>query len=239
MNKHIVRSKNSVINASGRYMNAGGPYQAPSPMSGKTWQNATGGNGAMSVSNAGGATSTPYIITLTNASVGNVSNFQFMWPNQYLSPQYSSSWNSDGSLTIGSVTVSTSFGSYSQLLSQLKTSPFIIGQTDVVYTSGSAATLQLQTPLIWGWTDASGAGSTAPIIPRLSNNQFQTSQISNYQTYAVTDKIYLQTTLQASSSISVYLYPAQVLDPANSLGGYAMQQQFVSPQNNVVPTVVR
>lgn len=224
------RQSGGFQNASGNYVNAGGPVGTPGPYQ-RNWNAAAGVN----VQNNGMPTSPPFILRVSNASIGDVSNVDLFLANKYLGSSYSSNW-SNGSLTINSVTISSNIANttYEEFLQQTKDNPFIISQSKLSYSSGSSSSAQLTTPITWGYQDASGATQGFPLIFDFNITQNITTQTVNLQSYGINGKTYLRIpTVYASSVFLVYLYPSTVLDPSNALGGMNVQQQFANPMNNV------
>jgi hypothetical protein len=168
-------------------------------------------------------TSQPYIIAVTNTGSA-VSNFDVLGSFEYIN----STGFSNGSLTIGSVTISSSIPNvtYQQMLWQFQSVPFSVGLTYIQ----SATTNQLLETLSINTKDANGNIAQKALIPTLDPYQQQTTIIAMKYAYRI-DGFTKITIAQvfAGASIALYFYPADNINLARALGGQPVSRQFGTP----------
>lgn len=233
---HQAKSvRNGNMNAAGGFRNAGG--NIPAQYTGRQmWQGASGA--AMAPQAAPAAqqqgmvpTSSPYVLTISNASAGAIANFDIFGALTYLNTGIGT-W-SGGSWTYNNVTVSSALAgtSYQQLLGQSQNKPFGVGQTMLQISSGSNA--QLTQPVNFSVTDASGENYAKPLI--FTYNQYQNvqTQVTNYNNYIIDGNTKLTfSSIQASVVFQVFIYPYVLVDTTNSLVSANVLQQYANPGTN-------
>jgi hypothetical protein len=172
-----------------------------------------------------------YILQVSNASAAAVTNFDVLGAAQYLFGNYGGgTWDNAGNFTLNGVTISSVFTqvSYQQILSATTTQPFTVGAIYLQSTAGSAS----QVTDIFTLTSQAPGGQlySEPIAPILNPMQFQTSVTYSDTSFNVTSLTKLTwNQIYASSVFQIRLYPAQVIDPAQSLNNNAVKQNFTRP----------
>ena len=137
------------------------------------------------------------------------------------------------------VTVSSGLGgvTYQTLVAQSQTQPFTIGSTAITATVNSA---QIQQTISVTTTDASGLTQGVPIIFLKDPYQNQTDIIVNNTPYRIdgTTAMTIASVLP-NAVFSLFLYPAQNINPASQLMGNQTTQNFANPGLiRVLPTAV-
>lgn len=163
--------------------------------------------------NAGGSptpsdaapTSQPYIINIQNTGAA-VSNFDVLGSYQYLQ----NSGFSGGSLTIGSVTISSAIPNvtYQEMLYQFQASPFSVGLT---YIQSATANQVLETISV-NTKDANGNIAQKVFVPTVDPYQFQSTIIAMKFGYRIDGytKLIIQTIL-ANATVKLYFYPLSLI----------------------------
>lgn len=185
---------------------------------GEDFMSADGDMGAPSA-----PTSQPYIVVITNTG-SNVSNFDVLGSYEYLN----NTGFSGGSLTIGSVTISSGIPNvtYEQMLWQFSNVPFSVGLT---YIQSSTSNQLLETLSI-NTKDANGNLAQKALIPTLDPYQQQSTVLAMRYGYRIDGytKIILSRVL-ASATVKLYLYPSDNINIARGLAGKNAARDFSSP----------
>lgn len=227
-----IKNAERSVNASGSFHNAAGVTQfAPTHRSG--WNQASGNQTGMAA-----PTSQPYILTVTNASAGAISNFDIFGANTYLFGGYGT--YSTGSWTYQNVTVSSGIASttYQALLSQLLTKPISVGQMRIVFYGGSSSILN--SPVTYNVTNQDGSSVNIPLIFQLNSFQQITTQVDNYQQFTLDGNSKLTfSSIPANTGFQVLLFPVQAIDVTASLVGSPVSNTFANPRVNQQSVTLR
>ena len=180
-----------------------------------------GANGAQMP--AAAPTSQPYIIQVANTG-GAVSNFDILGSYEFIN----NAGFSSGTLTIGNVTVSSAVPNvtYQQMLYQFMNNPFSVGLTYIQ----SASSTQLLETLSVQTKDANGNLAQKPLVPTVDPYQQQTTVLAMRYGYRIDGytKIIINQIL-ASTTVKLYMYPADNINLARGLSGRAVSKDFSSP----------
>ena len=212
-------------------------------MSGSRYSNFVGNNftgnmrglGAVGYANATGPVpqaampqatpSHPYLITVSNSVASNVANFPLFNANVSL---YGGKF-ANGNYTDQGVTVSSGLSgvSYQTLVAQSSTQPFTIGSTAITAITNNA---QIQQAITVTTTDASGLTQGVPIIFLKDPYQNQQDILVNNTPYRI-DPTTVMTIANVlpSAVFTLYLYPAQNINPASQLMGSPTTQNYANP----------
>ena len=170
-------------------------------------------------------TSQPYIISVTNASGTNVSNFDVLGSYQYIN---NAGFTPTGDLTIGNVTVSSGISdvTYREMLYQFMNNPYSVGLTYIQ----SATTNQVLETLSVQTRDANGNLAQKTLVPTIDPYQQQTNIIAMKYAYRIDGftKMIIRNVL-ASATLKLYFYPADNINIARALGGQPVSRQFGTP----------
>jgi hypothetical protein len=153
---------------------------------------------------AAAPTSQPYIIQISNTGSA-VANFNVLGSYEQLSDTAAFT---SGNFISGNVTISSAIPNvtYQQMLYQFMNNPFSTGLT---YIQSSSSTQLLETISVQT-KDANGNVAQKPLVPTIDPYQFQNS-------------------ILASTTVKLYLYPADNINLARGLSGRAVSKDFSSP----------
>jgi len=186
-------------------------------------------------------TSQPYIITISNSSATNVTNFDVLGAYQYLQGNTMGSTPagtvafSAGSMvvTAGAATITVSSGisnvTYQQFLYQSMNSPFSVGLTYIQTING--VTGQITQPLTLNTQDANGNQALKTLVVTIDPYQQQTGVVAVKQLYRIDGytKITISNVLP-SSVFQMQFYPADNINLARGLAGRPASRQFGNPK---------
>lgn len=182
-----------------------------------------GADGSANMGAPSAPTSQPYIITITNTGAA-VSNFEVLGSYEFLQ----STGFSGGSLTVGSVTISSAIPNvtYQQMLYQFMISPYSTGLTYIQ----SATTNQVLETISVNTKDANGNIAQKVFVPTIDPYQFQTTIIAMKFGYRIDGytKLILQTIL-TNATVKLYFYPADNINLARGLAGRPVSREYGSP----------
>jgi hypothetical protein len=169
--------------------------------------------------------SQPYIVQVTSTSGADVNNFDILGSYQYIN---NAGFNANGSLVIGSVTISSGIAnvSYREMLWQFQNNVFSVGLT---YLQSTVAAQILSTVSV-NTRDANGNVAQKSLIPIIDPYQQQTNVVALKTPFRIDGftKLIIQT-VSANSTSKFYFYPADNINLARALGGKAVSKQFGSP----------
>lgn len=178
-------------------------------------------------SNANPANSLPYVFNIANSTTNDVSSVVLLGANA----------NTVGATNNGNpaaITITYASGSvtYAQFLENIKSQPFRVGLMHLQ----SANTSQPFQTLTITQSDANGVSNTVPITPVLDPNQNQSGvTIVRYQ-FTVNAWVSITTTILASATLTVLMYPMQELNVARGIDGRPVDKVYASPILTQLPT---
>ena len=195
---------------------------------GNHYMNATGNGTTAPVQMAPQATpSHPYVINVSNSTSSAVANFTLFNGNTGL---YSAGFVGNAGTYIQSgVYVSSGLGNvtYQTLVSQSLTQPFTIGSTAITSVVNAA---QIQQTINVSTVDASGQSQAVPIIFLKVPYQNLTDIIVNTTPYRIDGTTALTiSNVLPNAVFSLYLYPAQNINPSAQLWGNAAVNTYANP----------
>ena len=159
--------------------------------------------------------SQPYIITVSNASAGAVSNFDVLGAFQYMN---NSGFDSSGNLTISSVTISSAISNinYREFLYQSMMQPFTVGLS---YIQSSNSSQVLET-LTLNTRDSNGNQALKTLSPAIDPYQQQSTVIAFNQPYRIDGftKLTIRT-MFAATVLTLRFYPADNINLSRGLAG--------------------
>lgn len=174
---------------------------------------------------AAAPTSQPYIINITNASGTAVSNFDVLGTYEYLN---NSGFTAGGSLVIGNITISSGIAgvTYREMLSQFANNPFSVGLTYLQ----SATTNQILETISVNTKDANGNTAQKALVPTIDPYQQQSTVVAMKYAYRIDGftKLIVSSVL-ASASLKLYLYPSDNINLARGLAGQNVSRQYGNP----------
>lgn len=187
---------------------------------GEDFMSANGNGAAMP---AAAPTSQPYIVQIANTG-GAVQNFDFLGSYEFIN----NAGFSNGNLTLGNVTISSAVPTvtYQQMLYQFMINPFSIGLTYIQ----SPSSIQLLETFSVQTKDANGNLAQKPLVPTVDPYQFQQTVLAMRFGYRIDGytKIILNSIL-ASTTVKIYMYPADNINLARGLSGRSVSKDFSSP----------
>jgi hypothetical protein len=173
---------------------------------------------------AAAPTSQPYIIQISNTGSA-VANFNVLGSYEQLSDTAAFT---SGNFISGNVTISSAIPNvtYQQMLYQFMNNPFSTGLT---YIQSSSSTQLLETISVQT-KDANGNVAQKPLVPTIDPYQFQTTVLALRFGYRIDGytRLILNSIL-ASTTVKLYLYPADNINLARGLSGRAVSKDFSSP----------
>lgn len=170
--------------------------------------------------------SQPYIITVSNASAGAVSNFDVLGAFQYMN---NAGFDSSGNLTISSVTISSAISNinYREFLYQSMMQPFTVGLS---YIQSSNSSQVLET-LTLNTRDSNGNQALKTLSPAIDPYQQQSTVIAFNQPYRIDGftKLTIRS-MFAATVLTLRFYPADNINLSRGLAGRAVSQQYGNPR---------
>jgi len=227
MKNNIQKYIDAAKNNTAQFANFDGSFDVAPSTNSNVFANASGmyRNAAGMAGSA--PTSQPYVINVTNASGAAIADVVLLGSYTYLQNPPGGTW-SNGSLTIGSITISSGTPgiTYQQMLNQFSNKPFLCGLT--YYQSATAA--QVSKVLTIKTKDANGNEQKMPIVPTTDPYQFQSGIIPLRNAYTVdgfTDITIAE--VLASTTVSFQFYPADKIDPTKGLTSSNIASQYSDP----------
>ena len=174
--------------------------------------------------------SAPYIIQIVNACTSAISSVDL--GDSYLN-RAASNFNQNSNIT---TTCTVSGVNYIEFLAQSENQPFRIGRTLIISTSSG----QLNQTVAVTHRDASGNRSDHVITPIVDPYQVQTDRIIDDYEYLFDGYTRLRfNQINASATVTVYLYPVTKFAATQLVAGRPAQQNFLAPHLiKVAPTAV-
>lgn len=177
-------------------------------------------------SNANPANSLPYVFNISNSTTDDVSSVVLLGANA----------NTVGATNNGNaaaITITYQSGSvtYAQFLENIKSQPFRVG---LMHLQSSNANQPFQTLTITQ-SSANGISTSVPYTPQLDPNQNQSGvTIVRYQ-FTVDAWVSITTTILASATLTVSMYPMQELNVARGIDGRPVDKVYGAPTLTQLP----
>ena len=164
--------------------------------------------------------SLPFVINIANSTTNDVSSVVFLGANSNLFGA-----TNFGNVAAITITMDNATVTYTEFLESIKSEPFKVG---LMYLQ-SANTSQPFKQLTITTRDSSGVLTTTPITPTLDPMQNQAGVTIIHNTFPVNAYTKISTTILASATLTVRLYPSQKLDVSRGLTGKSVSKPFSKP----------
>tara|TARA_B100000475_G_scaffold197070_1_gene175527 strand:+ start:167 stop:847 length:681 start_codon:yes stop_codon:yes gene_type:complete len=170
-------------------------------------------------SNANPAGSLPYIINIQNTATTDQANVSILGANVNINAA-----NTGNPANIV-ITMDNGAVTYIQFLQSIISEPFRVG---LMYLQ-SANAQQPFRQLLVEYTEPNGRTVNTPITPALDPMQQQSNVTVIRHMFPVNANTSIATTILASATLTLRLYPSEVLDISRSLVGRSVAKDFASP----------
>ena len=174
--------------------------------------------------------SRPYIINVQNTN-GAATNYILFGSS---ANRTSATFNEPSGIV---VTYGLAGYSYQQLLADSEAKPFTIGRIRLDDTTSGGAPANLTAPLTVQKTSSEGTLFQSPLTPYTALNQFITSAIEIPCNFEVDGDTQINSSLIASSSVRVSIFPANRASQTRVLNGKQDTKGFGRPQIGAVQTI--
>ena len=177
----------------------------------------------MAVGSASAPTSQPYIVSITNTNTTTAFPCTILGAYSTLafsSPNYQNSASIEISMGIAGIT-------YNEFLYQSMNKPFIVGQT---YYQSTTANQVLETLTLIA-KDVNGNESSKTLVPTIDPYQQQSSIIVIKHQYRIDGfTAIVVSSVLASATVKIYLYPAETVSTARTLTGRRAVKGYSDPK---------
>lgn len=164
--------------------------------------------------------SLPFIINIANSTTDDVANVVFLGANSNLFG--ATNFGNAAAITI---TMDNGNVTYTEFLESIKSEPFKVG---LMYLQ-SANDAQPFKQLVINYREPNGREVTLPVSPALDPMQQQGGVTIVRHKFPVNAFTKLTTTILASSTLTVRLYPMEQLDVSRGLSGRSVGKAFSRP----------
>jgi hypothetical protein len=164
--------------------------------------------------------SLPFIINIANSTTDDVANVVFLGSNSNLFG--ATNFGNAAAITI---TMDNGNVSYTEFLESIKSEPFKVG---LMYLQ-SANTSQPFKQLIINYREPNGREVTLPVSPALDPMQQQGGVTIVRHKFPVNAFTKITTTILASATLTVRLYPSEQLDISRGLEGRPVGKPYSRP----------
>lgn len=164
--------------------------------------------------------SLPYVINIANSTTDDVANVVFLDANK-AGNATAPAFGNDAAISItmdGTIT-------YAEFLQDIKNSPVKIGEMHLE----SSNTSQPYKTLTIKNREANGRELSLPVTPRKDPMQYQAGVSIVRYAFAVNGFTSITTTILASATLTVSLYPMEQVDVSRSLEGRSVSKQYARP----------
>ncbi len=180
-------------------------------------------------SNANPANSLPYVFQIANSTTDDVSSVVLLGANE----------NTVGATNNGNaaaITITYQSGnniSYAQFLENVKSQPFKVG---LMHLQSSNSNQPFQTLTITQ-IEANGVKTEVPYTPLLDPNQNQSGVTIVRYPFTVNAWVKITTTILASATLTVRMFPMLELNVARSIDQRAVDKIYGAPNLYQLPTI--
>jgi hypothetical protein len=165
--------------------------------------------------------SLPFIINIANSTTDDVSDVVFLGANS----NANSTATNFGNVAAITITMDNGTVSYIEFLESIKSEPFKVG---LMYLQ-SANTSQPFKQLTITYREPNGREVTLPVSPALDPMQQQGGVTIVRHKFPVNAFTKITTTILASATLTVRLYPMEQLDVSRGLSGRSVGKAFSKP----------
>lgn len=164
--------------------------------------------------------SLPFTFNIANSTTDDVSSVVILGANK----------NTFGATNFGNaaaitITMDTGSITYTQFLETIKAQPFKVG---MIYLQ-SANTSQPFKSLTITYQDVNGVQTTVPVVPLVDPMQNQAGVTVVNQEFVVDGNTEISTTILASATLTMRLFPAEQADVARDLAGRGVIKGYSRP----------
>lgn len=166
------------------------------------------------------AASLPFIINIANSTTNDVTGVQILGANSSLFG--ATNFGNNAAITI---TMDNGDVTYTEFLESIKSEPFKVG---LMYLQ-SSNTSQPFKQLTITYREPNGRKVTLPVTPALDPMQQQSGVTIVRHQFPVNAFTTITTTILASATLTMRLYPSQQLDIARTLAGQSVAKGYAKP----------
>tara|TARA_R110000822_G_scaffold55834_7_gene141512 strand:- start:1309 stop:1998 length:690 start_codon:yes stop_codon:yes gene_type:complete len=164
--------------------------------------------------------SLPFILNIANSTTDDVSDVVFLGSNSNLFGAAN-----EGNLAAITITMDNGNVTYIEFLESIKSEPFKVG---LMYLQ-SANTSQPFKQLVINYREPNGREVTLPVSPALDPMQQQGGVTIVRHKFPVNAFTKITTTILASATLTVRLYPMEQLDMSRGLSGRSVGKNYSRP----------
>ncbi len=164
--------------------------------------------------------SLPFILSIANSTTDDVSSVNILGSNANL-------FNATnfGNATAITITMDNGDVTYTEFLESIKSEPFKVGMMYLQSANASQPFKQLTIE----YREPNGRKVTLPVSPALDPMQQQSAVTIVRHQYPVNAFTKIQTTILASATLTLRLYPMEQLDLARGLTGRSVAKPYSQP----------
>jgi hypothetical protein len=190
---------------------------------GGDWSNFGASNDPYNYANGGGqdaAASLPYIINVANSTASDVSDVQILGAN-------SATFGATNFGNAAAITITMDNGdvTYTEFLESIKSTPFKVGLMYIQSSNTSQPFKQITVE----YRNANGRKVTFPINPALDPMQNQAGVTIVRTQFAINAFTKMLTTILASATLTLRLYPMDEIDVSRTLSGQNAGKGYIRP----------
>ena len=211
---------NDAENSANNFSNATGQYGWDAAQ-GDSWNYMdNGGVGASAPSNSNPSDSLPYVLIIANSTASAVTGVVILGANANTVGA-----TNNGNVAAITITMDSGDTTYAQFLESIKSTPFKVGSMHIEGSS-SAQTFKA---LTFTEKASNGRKQTYVITPRLNALANQNTVTMLYHKFTVDAWTSISTTIVASGTLTLSLYPMNELNVARGLEGRDVEKNYAAP----------
>jgi len=176
--------------------------------------------GAQSVTETGPKASLPFIINVANSTAADVASVVVLGANSNLFGA-----TNFGNVAAITITMDNGDVTYTEFLESIKSEPFKVG---LMYLQSSNTTQPYKQITVQYW-EPYGRKVTLPVTPALDPMQQQSTVTIVRHQFPVNAFTQLSTTILASATLVLRLYPSEQLDISRGLVGRSVAKDYSQP----------
>lgn len=164
--------------------------------------------------------SLPFIINIANSTTDDVSGVVFLGSNSNLFGA-----SNFGNVAAITITMDNGNVTYTEFLESIKSEPFKVG---LMYLQSANASQPFK-QLVIAYREPNGREVTMPVSPALDPMQQQGGVTIVRHKFPVNAFTKITTTILASATLTVRLYPSEQLDVSRGLSGRSVGKNYTKP----------
>jgi len=169
--------------------------------------------------------SLPFIILISNSTTDDVTGVKILGANA------NAGANNNGNVAAITISLDSDDVTYSEFLQSIKSEPFKVGLMQLQ----SSNTSQPFKRLTITNKESNGRKTTLPVTPTLDPNQNQAGVTNVRYAFPVNAFTEITTTILASATLTMRLYPMAQLDIARGLSGQSVEKAYAKPNLYQIP----